>query len=105
MSDWIALEAASEVPENGAITIEADGLSVLLVKHQGCIHALENRCSHDGSEMGGGRLDNGHWVCPHHGAQFDLDSGAALCPPAYEPVKVFPTKLENGVVLIKDDRW
>jgi 3-phenylpropionate/trans-cinnamate dioxygenase ferredoxin subunit len=105
MADWIPTEAESLVPEGSALPYEADGLSVLLIRHEGCIHAIENRCSHDGSDMTGGHLEGAQWVCPHHGAKFDVSSGEARCAPAYEPVKTFPVKIENGVVFVEDDRW
>lgn len=105
MADWMATEADAMVPEGGALALDCEGLSLLLIKANGCVHALENRCSHDGSQMSGGHLDGEAWVCPHHGATFDLSTGDARCAPAYEPVKVFPTKIENGLIWVEDDRW
>jgi len=37
-------------------------------------------------------------MCPVHGAKFDPVSGAALCPPAVAPLRVFPTRLVDGWV-------
>jgi 3-phenylpropionate/trans-cinnamate dioxygenase ferredoxin subunit len=31
-------------------------------------------------------------------------TGAALCPPAYEPTAKFPVKVEDGWVWSRDDR-
>ncbi|HEY6942860.1 MAG TPA: non-heme iron oxygenase ferredoxin subunit, partial [Dokdonella sp.] len=31
-------------------------------------------------------------------------SGAALCPPAYEPTAKFPVRIEDGAVWTRDDR-
>jgi 3-phenylpropionate/trans-cinnamate dioxygenase ferredoxin subunit len=42
--------------------------------------------------------------CVLHGAKFDVRDGKALCAPAYEPVAKFPVKVENGQVLVRDDR-
>jgi 3-phenylpropionate/trans-cinnamate dioxygenase ferredoxin subunit len=42
-------------------------------------------------------------VCPRHGARFSLASGAALSPPAYEPVATFPVRVENGIVQVCDE--
>jgi nitrite reductase/ring-hydroxylating ferredoxin subunit len=32
-------------------------------------------------------------------------TGAALSPPAYEPVATFPMRVEGGMVRVRDDRW
>ena len=38
-------------------------------------------------------------------AQLTLITGAALSPPAYEPVATFPIRVLEGKVQVKDDRW
>jgi nitrite reductase/ring-hydroxylating ferredoxin subunit len=38
-----------------------------------------------------------------HGAGFDLETGAALSLPAYEPVAVYPVQANNGMVEIDID--
>jgi 3-phenylpropionate/trans-cinnamate dioxygenase ferredoxin subunit len=43
--------------------------------------------------------------CPRHGAKFSLRTGEVLAPPAYEPISVFPVRIVNGMVQIRDDRW
>ena len=44
-------------------------------------------------------------VCPRHGARFCLRTGSALTPPAYDAIDTFPTRIEAGVVQVRDDRW
>lgn len=68
----------------------------------GELYALEDRCSHDD-----GPLCEGDWdrercvaVCPRHGANFDIRTGAALTLPAYEPVETFPVRVEDGIVKV-----
>ena len=39
-------------------------------------------------------------ICPRHGARFCLKSGAALSPPAYEPVRSFPVAEIDGRLCI-----
>ena len=69
----------------------------------GDLHALEDRCSHDD-----GPLCEGVWekercvvVCPRHGSEFDLRTGVPLSLPAYVPVKTFPVRVEDGIVLVE----
>jgi 3-phenylpropionate/trans-cinnamate dioxygenase ferredoxin subunit len=44
-------------------------------------------------------------VCPRHGARFNIRTGAVTAPPAYEGVHAFPVRVEDGQVLVRDDRW
>lgn len=105
MGDWITVEGDGALAEGDVLPADLDGVPVLLVRHEGCVYALENRCSHDGSTMEGGQLIDGAFVCPHHGARFALADGEALSPPAYEPVTVFPARVEAGCIQLRDDRW
>ena len=40
-------------------------------------------------------------ICPRHGAHFCLRTGEALTPPAYEPLRTFEVREENGRILVK----
>ena len=40
-----------------------------------------------------------------HGARFCLRTGEVLSPPAYEGLHIFPVKIEDGDVWVRDDRW
>ena len=40
-------------------------------------------------------------ICPRHGARFCLRTGEALTPPAYEPVRTYPTRITDGVVEVR----
>ena len=59
----------------------------------------------DGGQLTGGAICGHEIECPRHGARFDLRTGAALCPPAYESTAVFPIRIEDDAVWVRDDRW
>ena len=40
-------------------------------------------------------------ICPRHGARFDLRTGDALTPPAYEPIKTFNVREQDGRILVE----
>lgn len=71
---------------------------------EGELHAFEDRCTHDGESLTGAELETdsstpcGVVICPRHGARFCLRTGAALTPPAYEPLKVFSARIRDGRV-------
>jgi 3-phenylpropionate/trans-cinnamate dioxygenase ferredoxin component len=65
--------------------------------------AIEDVCTHDGAELTGGEIEGAQIICPRHGARFCLRTGEALTPPAYEPVQVFATRIDDGRLWIRAD--
>jgi 3-phenylpropionate/trans-cinnamate dioxygenase ferredoxin subunit len=65
--------------------------------------AIEDICTHDGAELTGGAIEDGEIICPRHGARFCLRTGEALSPPAYEPIRVFATKIDGGHLWVRSD--
>jgi 3-phenylpropionate/trans-cinnamate dioxygenase ferredoxin subunit len=105
MSDWIQVGACAELTPGNWRVVDVDGAQVAVVNVDGDYYAIEDVCTHDGGELTGGSICGYEIECPRHGARFDLRSGAALCAPAYEPTAVFPIRIEDGVVFVRDDRW
>ncbi len=105
MSDWTRVCARDEMGPGAWRVVDVDGAQVVVVNVDGEHHAIEDVCTHDGGELAGGRICGHEIECPRHGARFDLRSGQALCAPAYEPVHVFPIRIEHGAVWVRDDRW
>ncbi|HWS27263.1 MAG TPA: non-heme iron oxygenase ferredoxin subunit [Xanthomonadales bacterium] len=105
MSDWIKVAACAELGPGSWRVLDVDGAQVAVVNVDGEFFAIEDVCTHDGGELTGGQICGFEIECPRHGARFDLRTGAALCAPAYEPTAVFPIRIEDGVVFVRDDRW
>ncbi|CAJ2376908.1 MAG: non-heme iron oxygenase ferredoxin subunit [Gammaproteobacteria bacterium] len=105
MSDWIPVIAACDLPPGEHSIVEIDGARIAVFNLDGEFCAIEDVCTHDGSEIASGCIVDGAIECPRHGARFDLKTGAVTAPPAYEPVAVFPLRVEDGVVQVRDDRW
>jgi 3-phenylpropionate/trans-cinnamate dioxygenase ferredoxin subunit len=86
--------------------MELDGTMVAIVNAGGTLFAIGDRCTHDGSPLFGcgldaaELLDGGQVVCPRHGARFCLRTGAALTPPAHEPLAVYAMREESGRLLV-----
>lgn len=104
MSAWVCVGATADLLP-GEFRVVWDGDTAIAVFNiDGAFYAIEDVCTHDGGELAGGAVEGFEVECPRHGARFDLRTGAALCPPAYEPTRTFPVKVEDGVVYTRDDR-
>ena len=110
MSDWINVVKTEELVPGQACLVDVDDTLIAIFNIDGDYFAIENVCSHDGSELliegleSTMRVNGDEITCPHHGARFCIKTGEALCPPAYEPINKFPTRVVNGMVQIIDNR-
>jgi len=111
MSDWTDVAPAVEIGPGQSRLINIEDVDIAVFNLDGRYYAIEDMCSHDGSAMLGCGLEaaevieGDQIICPRHGARFCIRTGAALNPPAYEPVTCFPVRVENGMVQTRDNRW
>ena len=105
MTDWTKVAPLEELPPGAVRTLDVDGTQIAVFNVDGNYYAIEDSCSHDGGVLSSGTLEGCELVCPRHGAHFSLKNGVALSPPAYEPVAVFPVRVVDGMLQVRDDRW
>jgi len=100
---WIDAGVAESIGEGGTVCVAAGSRVIAVARSEGRFYAIEDVCTHDGEALTGGEIEGCEIICPRHGARFSLRTGEALTPPAYEPVRVFETKLEDGHLWVLDD--
>ncbi len=105
MSDWVSVARADELAPGEWRVVDVDGAQIAVFNLGGVYHAIEDVCTHDGGQLTGGSVEGAEIVCPRHGARFCIRTGAALTAPAYEATAVFPVRIENGELQVRDDRW
>jgi len=90
----------SDLGESRPMVAEARGENVLLVRLNGDVFALENRCTHENLPLNGGQIYDGQIQCPHHGARFEIKTGKATQIPGVMELKTYNVKIENDDVLV-----
>jgi 3-phenylpropionate/trans-cinnamate dioxygenase ferredoxin subunit len=100
---WIDAGATAEFAEGVAVSIVVGRRLVAVARSGDEYFAVEDVCTHDGAELTGGAVEGAEIVCPRHGARFCLRTGQALTPPAYEPIRVFETKISDGRLWVRSD--
>ena len=93
---WIDAGPTENLRDGDAISIPVGRRMIAVVRSGDSYFAIEDICTHDGAQLTGGAIEGNEIICPRHGARFCLRTGEALSPPAYEPVRVFATKIEGG---------
>jgi nitrite reductase/ring-hydroxylating ferredoxin subunit len=101
--------------------VKAKDVSLVLVKANGAVHALENKCPHLGLPFGRGKVEGGELVCPFHGSRFNVKTGentdwvsavAGVKIPAWsssllsfgkkpQPIRTFPVSVEGQDVFVE----
>jgi 3-phenylpropionate/trans-cinnamate dioxygenase ferredoxin subunit len=100
---WIDVAAADDVPRGEHRVYELDARFVVVYNIGGELYAIEDLCTHDGNPLSDGPVEGYEVTCTRHGARFCLRTGAALSPPAYEPVTAFPVAVRAGRLCIGVD--
>lgn len=104
---WVTAGTLEQLATQGRLEVEVDGDYVAVARLDGELHAFEDRCTHDGEPLVGAELEGdastpcGVVICPRHGARFCLSTGAALTPPAYEPIRIFEVRERDGQVEVR----
>ena len=87
------------VPSGEGIVVEVEGKKIALFQNDGEFYATDNTCVHRGGPLGEGLLEGTTVVCPWHGWEFDVSSGACLTNPKAK-IKVYPTRVEGDDLLV-----
>ncbi len=105
-SEWIDVVAAEELGPGKSHFIDIDDLTIAVFNLQGKYFAVEDNCSHDGSRMLSCGVEakfivHGERImCPRHGAEFCIRTGAALSLPARDPIATFPIRVVNAQIQV-----
>lgn len=103
------IASVAKIPDGGALPLHyrADGafFSIILARRGEAVFAYENKCPHAGNrldEMYGGVIvqKKQFMLCPHHGASFELHTGACVAGPAKEGLARVEVRVEGGVVVM-----
>ncbi len=96
---WHPLLAEAEFPHEGKLAAKVGGWHVLVVKTDDGLFAINDRCTHQASQLSGGRVRRGFVMCPLHGARFDVTNGKCAGG-AYADLRTFEIKVEDGMIMV-----
>ncbi len=96
---YILIGQVSEIPENAAVTVVANGEKVAIFKYDGKVSAVSNVCKHQNGPLGEGRIIDGCITCPWHGYQYLPHNGCSP-PPFTEKVATYDILLEGEKVYL-----
>lgn len=83
----------NEVPPGSALLVG----NVAVFNIAGSFCATQNACTHKQGPLSEGKLDGSTVMCPWHGSQFDVCTGAVLRGPAANPLKTYRVIVEGEI--------
>lgn len=101
MPEFVRVATIEEIAPGKSKLIEIAGKEIALFNIDGAFHAIDNSCTHVGGPLCEGELDGCEVICPWHGAAFDVTSGQAVGPPAFEPVKRYNLRVNGAEIEIE----
>ncbi len=107
----------ADFPEGKCTIVEIDGKEVGIARlKNGEYRAVRNHCPHKGAPVCKGFIsgtmvpgavgelvydrDGEILVCPWHGYEFDLDTGAVIYQESSEKLLMYPVEVRNGEVVV-----
>ena len=99
-SKWTRITPAENIPPREGRSIAVAGLNIAIFNLNGRFVTIENECPHQGGPLCDGIVSGTTVVCPLHGWRFDLDTGFAVRASLPACVTTFPTRVEDGIVLV-----
>ncbi|WP_166824302.1 non-heme iron oxygenase ferredoxin subunit [Thalassoroseus pseudoceratinae] len=98
--EWNQVATPDEIAPGNRKSLVVDDLPALLIRVGDDYFCIEDTCTHDGGEMTDGPVQDKEIVCPRHGARFSLETGAALCMPATEPIRTFEVDIRDDGIYV-----
>lgn len=99
MNRWVSTGPSEKLGEGEPLKVKVEDKQVILIKVDGVIYAMLNRCPHLGCFMHKGELSGHLLTCPCHDWVFDIRTGQFTVAPEIT-IPIFVTKVEDGEILI-----
>jgi nitrite reductase/ring-hydroxylating ferredoxin subunit/uncharacterized membrane protein len=100
-ADWTPVLDASMLADDRPTAALAGDLPLVIVRRDGTIHALADRCAHRGGPLHEGDLEGDCISCPWHGTRFRLDDGSVERGPSTYPQPVYEARINDGRVEVR----
>jgi 3-phenylpropionate/trans-cinnamate dioxygenase ferredoxin subunit/naphthalene 1,2-dioxygenase system ferredoxin subunit len=98
---WHDIIAVSALEPNWVTRVTLGPRKLAIYDTPGGIYASLALCNHGGADLCDGYFDGYVIECPLHQGAFDVRDGKPVCAPATKPMRVFETRVADGMVQIQ----
>jgi 3-phenylpropionate/trans-cinnamate dioxygenase ferredoxin subunit len=100
---WHQVASAEEIREDEATAVTVGQTHIALIRLGDQVYGTSNVCTHQFALMSDGFVEDGCIECPLHQARFDIASGERKDGPECTDLKIFPVRVEAGLVYVHCD--
>lgn len=100
-TEWTPALPETQLSEGAVTCAHVGDVRVLLVRQDGEVRALANRCTHRGGPLHEGDLGDGTITCPWHRSTFTLKDGSVVSGPAAYPQPVYDVRSREGLLEVR----
>jgi 3-phenylpropionate/trans-cinnamate dioxygenase ferredoxin subunit len=98
----VTVARTTDIEPGELAAFDVEGARIAVANANGRFFAIDDTCTHEQCSLTEeGSLDGTVVTCGCHGAQFDVTTGQVLAPPALEPLKSYPLRVEQGIIQIE----
>ena len=98
----LTIARTTDIKPGELAAFDVEGVRIAVANANGRYFAIGDTCTHEQCSLAAeGTLEGTVVTCGCHGAQFDVTTGAVLAPPAPEPVKAYPLRVDHGDLVIE----
>ena len=98
----VPIGKVSAIKPGELAAFEAGGVRIAVANVNGQYHAIDDICTHEHCSLAEeGTLDGSVVTCGCHGAEFDVNNGQVLAPPAFEPLRVYPLRIVDDELIVE----
>lgn len=100
MSELTKVANTDDIEPGSGIVAEVNGKEIAVFNVDGSFFAIDNTCVHRGGPLGEGDLEGEMVVCPWHGWEYNVKTGACTKNPSAN-VPCFPVTVEGNEVKVQ----
>ena len=101
MGEFVTVARAEDLKDGEIRAFDVQGIKIAVANVAGEFRAFGDTCTHRECSLAEGDLEGTTVICPCHGSQFDVISGAVLRGPARVPVGSFEVRTAGENLEIK----
>lgn len=100
MADYVAVVKVKELGPGDMLRVIVNHVPLCVFNVSGNFFATADTCTHAEASLCEGEFDGEVVVCPLHGAEFNVKTGAALCFPATQALATYPVRVAGDQVSV-----
>lgn len=101
MGEYVKVAKTTDIEDQCGKCIEVRGKTLAIFNLGGTFHALDDACSHEDGPLSEGFIEGNEVECPWHAARFNIETGEATCPPAYEDVARYAVRISGDDIEVE----